>query len=70
MKVILLKDIDDGTVDAVIVTNVTSAKEIEERIQRVKEEKEGDYQWEDIVSCLPSDCVMYDRWSSLEVAYY
>lgn len=70
MKVILLKDISEGTVDAVIVTNVTSAKEIEERIQRVKEEKEGDWQWEDIVGCLPLDCVVYDRWNNQEVAYY
>lgn len=70
MKVVWLKDTEEGTVDAVIVSNVTSAKEIEKCIQKTKNEKAGDWQWEDIIECLPLDCIVYDRWNNAEAVYY
>lgn len=64
MKVFLLKDWCEDCVDAVIVSkndNMT-AENIQKNIDKMKEQKEYDWQWEDIVESLPQDCEIYTRW--------
>lgn len=69
MRVILLKDLDENCVDAVITSYESSPEEIQEAITRVKEKP--DYQWDDIIKELPKDCKIYDKWSGiLESIYY
>lgn len=54
-NIILLKDIEDNTTDAIITTETTTAKEIQEIIDNVKSEVE-DWSCEDIFNALPEDC--------------
>lgn len=54
--VFLLKDIEEGTVDAVIIAENSTAEEIQSAINKVKEEKSGSYQWSDLISALPVGC--------------
>lgn len=64
MKVFLLKDLCEDCVDAVIISkndNMT-AENIQKNIDKMKEQKEYDWQWEDIVESLPQDCEIYTRW--------
>lgn len=68
MKVFLLKDLCEDCVDAVIISkndNIT-AKEIQENIDKMKQEKKYDWQWEDIEESLPENCEIYSRWQDLE----
>lgn len=68
MKVFLLKDLCEDCVDAVIISkndNIT-AKEIQENIDKMKQEKKYDWQWEDIEESLPENCEIYRRWQDLE----
>lgn len=55
MNIILLKDIEDGNVDAIIKTKTTTAEEIQNIIDKVKSEVE-DWTDEDIFNALPEDC--------------
>lgn len=65
----LLKDLSDGSVDAVIVSKTSTKEEIEDAIIAAKQ-KDG-YDWNDIIEALPNDCECYDIWSSnLEKIYY
>lgn len=72
MKVFLLKDLSKDCVDAVIISkndNMT-AQEIQDSINKTKEQYEYDWQWEDIVNSLPKDCEIYDIWKDLETVVY
>jgi hypothetical protein len=68
MKVILLKDLSEDCVDAVIVANTSTTEDIENAISKAKENP--DYQWDDLLKSLPSDCILYDKWNDLETVYY
>ena len=64
MKIYFLKDLCEDCVDAVIISkndNMT-AENIQKNIDKMKKQKEYDWQWEDIVESLPQDCEIYDRW--------
>lgn len=63
MKVTLLKEIEEGCIDAVIISNVTEPSKIQLLIDKVKATKQYEYQWEDLLSCLPDDCEVHDKWS-------
>lgn len=68
MKVILLKDLAEDCVDAVIIASVSTTEDIEKAISKAKENP--DYQWDDLLEVLPDDCMLYDKWNSLEIVYY
>lgn len=68
MSVIFLTDLSEDTVDAVIITETSTAEEVEVAIQKAKEDNE-DYQWDDLINSLPEDCKVYDRWSNEEIYY-
>lgn len=69
MKIVILKDKDEGCVDAVIVSNVSTTQDIENAIERAR--ANPDYQWEDLLNELPKDCTVYDKWfGGLETIYY
>ena len=72
MKVYFLKDLSEDYIDAVIISkddNVT-AKDIQKSIDKMKEQNEHDWQWEDIANCLPQGCEFYDRWQNNEFITY
>lgn len=69
MNVILLKDLSEDCVDAVIIAKTSTAKDIEQNLKKMRAEIEFP-EWDDYVDCLPSDCVLYDRWGNLEEVYY
>ena len=55
MNIYLLKDEDDGTVEFVITSKDTEAPEIQHIIDKVKEEKAGEWQLIDICESMPDD---------------
>lgn len=69
MNVILLKDLGENCADAVIITETSTANDIDLAIKEMKENTLYP-EWDDYVNCLPIDCVVYDRWGSLEEVYY
>ena len=72
MKVYFLKDLSEDYIDAVIISkddNIT-AKDIQKNIDKMKGQKEYDWQWVDIVNCLPQGCEIYDRWQYDEFITY
>ena len=73
MIVTLLKDLCEDCVDAVIVSEKSTATEIQLAIDKMKQEldkKDLSYCWEDLLDCMPDDCIVFDRWSDLESIYY
>lgn len=75
MKIILLKDREDNSVDAVIVSETTTKKELNEILAGiiidVAEGKEDNSYLEILKQRLPSDCKMIDRWSNdLNIIWY
>ena len=69
MNVILLKDLEENCADAVIVAETSTVNEIQLCIDRMKKDNNM-YEWDDLLHCLPKDCVVYDRWSNLVEVYY
>ena len=55
LKVVFLKDLEENSVDGVIIAKKSSVEDIQEAIDKVKEEVEY-YDWEDIEQALPDDC--------------
>ena len=68
-NIFFLKDLDEDCVDAVIITEATK-QEIENIIAKVKEERSGEYQWEDFINAMPEDTEIYDKWNHIESIYY
>lgn len=64
MIITLLNDLEDGTTDCVIISETTTSEKIQSAIFKVKEEKECDYQFDDLLNALPSDCKVYSRWGN------
>lgn len=69
MNIVLLKDLEENNVDAVIVTETSTASEIQLCIDQMKKDNDM-YDFEDLLNCLPKDCILYDRWGNLEEVYY
>ena len=67
MAKIFLKDLSEGTVDAVIITKTSTVADVETAIAKAKEK--DDYQWEDLLEALPDDCEVIDGWSA-DIVYY
>lgn len=57
-KTIVLQNSEDGAVDAVIFASETTENDIENIMNKVRNEKGDDYQWEDFVAALPGDCIL------------
>jgi len=66
-KVYFLKDLSEGSVDAVIIAKTSSEDDVRNAIIQAKQKDE--YQWDDIVNALPDDCEVYDTWSVKKVYY-
>lgn len=66
LNVYFLKDIEEGCVDAVIITT-HSKIEVQEILNEVREME--DFEWSDIVNALSNDCMMFDRWSNESIYY-
>jgi hypothetical protein len=70
MIITLLKDLTEDCVDAVIVSTTSTAQDIENALRKMREQNEY-YEWDDLLDCLPDDCVVYDKWSKLyDEVYY
>lgn len=71
MIITLLQDLSEGTTDAVIISKNSTSEEIQEKINEAKEQKEYDWQWEDLEEALPGDCEIVTCWSgNLNKIYY
>lgn len=72
MRIFLLKNLCEDCVDAVIISkgDNTTSQEIQKCIDKMKEDKFCDWQWDDIVNSLPQDCEIYDKWQDLEYIIY
>lgn len=68
LKVIFLTDLEEVNVDGVILATESNAKDVQEAINKVKEEIEL-YTWEDIEEGLPDDCKLYWNKNNEEVYY-
>lgn len=68
LKVIFLTDLEDANVDGVIIATKSNKKDVQEAINKVKEEIEL-YTWEDIEEGLPDDCKLYWNKYSDDVYY-
>ena len=66
MIITLIRDDDDGTVDAVITSTTTTSEQIEDILDQVKvdvyEGKEDDDYLSLLKQRLPDDCEMMQRW--------
>lgn len=69
MKVTFLKDLESGSVDAVIISETTESQIIEKTIATVKEQKAGFYEWDNIIAALPKDCLIFDKWQNPTIYY-
>jgi len=66
-----LTDQASGEVDAIIISEHSTGKDIEAAIEDMKEAQEYDWQWDDLVACLPDDCEIVDKWGgNLQRVYY
>ena len=70
LKIVFLKDFDEGNVDGVIVIGnaMVTMEDVQSAIDKVKEEVEL-YSYEDIEKALPNGCKLY--WvNSDQMVYY
>ena len=68
LKVVFLKDFDDGSLDGVIVMDNVSMEDVQDAINKIKEEVEL-YSYEDIEMALPNGCKLF--WvKSDQIVYY
>ena len=68
-KYVVLRDLCEDTVDAVILYETSTVEEIQNCIDNMKEST-PDYTWDDLVDCLPADCVVYQTCCGTEKVYY
>ena len=68
LKVFFLKDFEVGNVDGVIVVDNVAMEDVQNAIDKVKEEEEL-YSYEDIEKALPNGCKLY--WvNNDQIVYY
>lgn len=56
-----LYDADFGTITGVIMSKTTASEDIRRIVEDIREEKPGEWTWDDIWMALPSDCYVCDR---------
>ena len=64
MKCTVILDHDEGELDAVIISNVTTSQKIENILGKLKQEKPGEWDYEDFRRALPDDCEFYYSWET------
>lgn len=64
-----LKALSTDDVDAIIISETSTADDITAAINQVKNDI-PDYQWPDIVNGLPDDCEIISKWDNVENIYY
>ena len=70
MNITFLKDMDNNYfVDAVIISKVSTEKEIQEAIDKMKEKYLENYNYKNLTKFLPRDCKIYDILSN-GIVYY
>ena len=67
-KYVVLKDMCEDRADAIILYETSTVEEIQRCIDEMKKNI-PDYQWEDLVDCLPEDCVIYEIFGTEKVYY-
>lgn len=69
-KIILLNDLEEGCIDAVILSTTSTGKNVSDSISNAKDKIE-DWQFEDLIAALPKDCHLITKWSeNLETVVY
>lgn len=68
MKIILLRDREDKTVDGVIIAEITTKEDIEAIINQIRDDvaegrEDNDY-FALLTQRLPADCKIADKWSN------
>ena len=56
MKIITIHDMDGGELEGIVLSNVTTGKEIKEILKDLKDELPGEWDFEDFMMRLPADC--------------
>ena len=70
MNITFLKDMNNNYfVDAVIISKVSTEKEIQEAIDKIKEKGLENYNYKNLTEFLPRDCKVYDILNN-GIAYY
>ena len=64
MKCTVIVDRDEGLLNAVILSNVTTSQELENILGKIKQEKPGEWDYEDFIRELPGDCEFYYSWEA------
>lgn len=67
-KYVVLQELCEDTVDGIILYETSTAEEIQRCIDEMKENI-PDYQWGDLIDCLPKDCVVYETFGIKKVYY-
>lgn len=57
MKVITIYNMDDGDLEGIVLSNVTTGEEIEKILGNLKDELPGEWDFEDLKMRLPADCM-------------
>lgn len=70
MHITFLKDMGNNYfVDAVIISKISTEKEIQEAIDKMKEKCLENYNYKNLIDFLPRDCKVYDILSN-GIVYY
>ena len=56
MRVITIYNMDGGELEGIVLSNVTTGKEIEKILGDLKDELPGEWDFEDLKQRLPDDC--------------
>ena len=56
MRVITIYNMDGGELEGIVLSNVTTGKEIEKILGDLKDELPGEWDFEDLMERLPADC--------------
>lgn len=56
MRVITIYNMDDGDLEGIVLSNVTTGEEIEKILGDLKDELPGEWDFEDLMERLPMDC--------------
>ena len=64
MKCTVILDHDEGELNAVIISNVTTSQEIENILDKLKQDKPSEWDYEDFRRALPDDCEFYYSWEA------
>ena len=62
--IILLKDLEEDCLDAVITTVTSTEEDVKKAIEKARKEKSYDWQFDNLLKALPCDCKIHTKWSN------